>query len=157
MEQGTGGRVAAAESTRHARPPLRWLVLALAFVRSRKNGMLGLKNIMASGRPFAILRKPSHRSPPVSNCVRLPSTRGKFVRDDWRAWLPQAKAQVFDTQVHRLESSYVMLSVSLDEAIALRHRGFPSKSLHAGGITSDLSKLLNHTLAGLLRALSEHA
>src|SRR5260370_14543666 len=111
---------------------------------------------MASGQLFAILRKPSHRRPPVSNCVRLPSTRGKFVRDDWRAWLPQAKAQVFDTQVHRLESSYVMLSVSLDEAIALRPRGFPSKPVQAGGITSDLCKRLTHTLPGLLHDLSAH-
>jgi len=93
----------------------------------------------------------------VNNRVRLPFTRGKIVRDDWRAWLPQAKAQVFDTQVHRLESSYVMWSVSLDEAIALWQRGLPGKSVQAVGITSDLCKLLTQTLAGLLRALSEHA
>lgn len=93
----------------------------------------------------------------MNNGVRFPATRGKFVRQDWRAWLPEAKAQVFDIQVHRLESSYVMWSVSLDEAIALRHRGLPNKSVQAVSITSDLCKLLTQTLAGLLRALSEHA
>jgi len=93
----------------------------------------------------------------VNDCVRPPSARGKSVKDDWRAWLPEAKALVFNKQVHELESNYVMLSVSLDEAIELRQLGQPSKSLQAVGITSGLCGLLTHTLAGLLRALSEHA
>jgi len=71
--------------------------------------------------------------------------------------LPEAKAKVFDRQVHQLESNYVMLSVSLDEAIELRQLGQPVKSLQAVAITSGLCKLLTQTLAGLLRALSEHA
>jgi len=93
----------------------------------------------------------------VEDCDRPLSTRGKSVKDDWRAWLPEAKAQVFHQQVHDLESSYVMLSVSLDEAIELRQLGHPGKSLEALGITSGLCKLMTQALAGLLRALSEHA
>jgi hypothetical protein len=93
----------------------------------------------------------------VKDCVRPPSARGKSVKDDWRAWLPEAKAVVFNKQVHELESSYVMLSVSLDEAIELRQLGQSAKSLQAVGITSGLCRLLTQTLAGLLRALSEHA
>ena len=77
----------------------------------------------------------------MKDCDRTP-TRGRSVKDDWRAWLPAAKAQVFDMQVHRLESSYVMLSVSLDEALELRHLGHPGKSLLAVGITSGLCRLL---------------
>src|SRR5258708_7463859 len=50
-----------------------------------------------------------------------------------------------------------MLSVWLDEAIELRQMGEPGKSLQAVGITSGLCKLLTQMLAGLLRALSEHA
>src|SRR5258708_10878892 len=50
-----------------------------------------------------------------------------------------------------------MLSVSLDEALELRHLGLPGKSLLAVGITSGLCKLLTQPLTGLLRALSEHA
>jgi hypothetical protein len=92
----------------------------------------------------------------VKDYVR-PSARGKSVRDDWRAWLPDAKAQVFDKQVQRLESNYVMLSVSLNEALELRHQGEPGKSLQAVGMTSGLCRLLTETLSGLLRALSEHA
>jgi len=93
----------------------------------------------------------------VNGCVRPLSARGKSVKDDWRAWLPEAKAVVFNQQVHQLESSYVMLSVSLDEAIELRQMGQPGKSLQAVGITSGLCRLLTQMLAGLLRALSEHA
>jgi hypothetical protein len=93
----------------------------------------------------------------VNDCVRPLSARGKSVKDDWRAWLPEAKAVVFNKQVHELESSYVMLSVSLDEAIELRQLGQPGKSLQAVGITSGLCRLLTHALGGLLRALSEHA
>jgi len=93
----------------------------------------------------------------VNDFVRPPSARGKSVKDDWRAWLPEAKAQVFKKQVHELESSYGMLSVLLDEAIELRELGYPAKSSQAVGITSGLCKLLTEMLAGLLRALSEHA
>jgi hypothetical protein len=92
----------------------------------------------------------------VKDCVRTP-TRGKSVKDDWRAWLKEEKAQLFHKYVHDLESSYAMFSVSLDEAIELRHLGQPGKSLQALGVTSGLCKLLTQTLAGLLRALSEHA
>jgi len=90
----------------------------------------------------------------VKDCV---GTRGKSVKDDWRAWLPEAKAHIFHDQVHQLESNYVMLSVSLDEAIELEQMGQPGKSQQAVGITSSLCKLLTQTLGGLLRALSEHA
>jgi len=93
----------------------------------------------------------------VNDCVRPLSARGKSVKDDWRAWLPEAKTVVFNKQVHRLESNYVMLSVSLNEAIELRQLGQPGKSMQAVGITSGLCRLLTQTLAGLLRALSEHA
>ena len=92
----------------------------------------------------------------MKDCDR-PPTRGRSVKDDWRAWLPDAKAQVFDREVQRLESSYVMLSVSLNEAMELRQLGQPGKSLQAVGMTSGLCRLLTQMLAGFLRALSEHA
>ena len=85
------------------------------------------------------------------------SLRGNSVQDDWRAGLPREKAQVYNQHVHELESSYAMLSVSLNEAIELRQVGQPGKSQLAVGITSELCKLLTQTLVGLLHALSEHA
>jgi hypothetical protein len=93
----------------------------------------------------------------VNDCARPLSLRGNSVKDDWRAGLPKEKAQVFHKYVHKLEASYIMLSVSLDEAIELRQLGLPGKSLQAVGITSELCKLLTEALTGLLRALSEHA
>jgi len=84
-----------------------------------------------------------------------PSCRGKSVKDDWRAWLPEEKAQVFHKQVHELESSYAMLSVSLMSyrtAAAGRTRQISA----AVGITSGLAAADPDAL-GLLRALSEHA
>jgi hypothetical protein len=93
----------------------------------------------------------------VKDPIRPPSARGPSVKDDWRAWLPEAKAQVFDEHVRELESCYAMLSVSLDEALELSHLGDPGKSLLAVGMTSGLCQLLTRPLSGLLRALSEHA
>src|SRR5216683_2957335 len=108
-------------------------------------------------RSFCYTHEPVLRRTPVKDCVCPLSTRGKSVKDDWRAWLPEAKALVFNQQVHELESSYVMLSVSLDEAIELEQMGQPDKSQQAVGITSGLCRLLTQALGGLLRALSEHA
>src|SRR5713226_10664949 len=113
-------------------------------------------NTLAYGIVFAILATLSLRRAPVKDSIR-PPIRGKSVQDDWRAWLPEAKEQVFRKQVHQLESSYVMLSVSLDEAIELEQMGQTGKSHQAVGITSGLCKLLTQALGGLLRALSEHA
>jgi hypothetical protein len=85
------------------------------------------------------------------------SLRGDSVQADWRAGLPKEKAQVYNQHVHELESSYAMLSVSLNEAIELRHLGQSGKSQQAVSITGDLCKLLTQALGGLLHALSEHA
>lgn len=85
------------------------------------------------------------------------SARGTSVKEDWRAWLPEGKAQVFHSQVRDLDSTYTMFSVSLNEAMELRRAGQLGKSLLAVGITSELSRLLTEQLAGVLRGLSLHA
>jgi hypothetical protein len=92
----------------------------------------------------------------VNDYAGTPSLRGT-VQADWRAGLPKEKAEVYNKHVHELESSYAMLSVSLNEAIELRQLGQPGKSQLAVGITSALCKLLTQALGGLLHALSEHA
>ena len=51
------------------------------------------------------------------------SGRRGTVQDDWRARLPEEKLIVFTAYVRRLDSTYDMLSVSLDEALALRQEG----------------------------------
>lgn len=93
----------------------------------------------------------------MKDSSRPPSARGTSVQQDWRAWLPEEKARVFRAYELHLESLYNMFSVSLDEAIGLRHEGLRAKSLKALGMTSELCELLTRPLAGMLRALRDHA
>ena len=79
------------------------------------------------------------------------------VQDDWCAWLPHDKAQVFDAYVQELETLYNMFSVALNEALELRQSGLISKSYRAVHMTPELCSRLASSLAGLLRALGEHA
>jgi hypothetical protein len=93
----------------------------------------------------------------VNDRVRVPSARGMSVKDDWRAWLPQEKNRVFCSYVRQLEVSYNMLSISLDEALELRHCGQFSKASQAVCVTPELCTRFANTLVSLLWSLSEHA
>ncbi len=79
------------------------------------------------------------------------------VQDDWRAWLPQDKARVFDEHGRQLESVYAMLSVALDEALGFRRTGMLAKSYQAIGVTPDLAARLAGRVSALLRGLGGHA
>jgi hypothetical protein len=85
------------------------------------------------------------------------SGRRGTVQEDWRARLPEEKLKVFTAYVRRLESRYGMLSVSLNEALALRHEGRLMKSCEAVNVTPSLCARLTEPLAALIRVLSEHA
>jgi hypothetical protein len=89
--------------------------------------------------------------------VRAPSARGTSVKEDWRAWLPEEKNEVFRACVQQLEVSYGMLSVSLNEAIGLRQAGLLAKSSQTVYVTAALCSRLTDPLAATLRALAEHA
>ncbi|MBZ5700795.1 MAG: hypothetical protein LAN84_03020 [Acidobacteriia bacterium] len=86
---------------------------------------------------------------------RTPSLPGRFssVQEDWCAWLPQPQASTFETLSQQLETSYTMLSVSLNEAMALRLRGQIARSLQAVAVSGELSRLLTQPLETLLRAI----
>jgi hypothetical protein len=77
--------------------------------------------------------------------------------DDWRAWLPEEKDNVYRAYVQHLEASYIMLSVSLNEAIELRQVGCLTKSSQVVYVTSTLCSRLTDPLAATLRALGDHA
>lgn len=79
------------------------------------------------------------------------------VQDDWRAWLPEEKAQVFFAHVEQLEAVYTMFSVALNEALELRRTGSISKSYQAVYVTPGLCARLAARLSALLRALADHA
>jgi hypothetical protein len=93
----------------------------------------------------------------VNDRARVSAARGLSVRDDWRAWLPDEKYRIFRTYVRDLEVSYNMLSVSLDEALELRHHGRFSKASQAVCVTPELCARFANPLVALLWSLSEHA
>jgi hypothetical protein len=79
------------------------------------------------------------------------------VHDDWCAWLPREKAQIFDEHVRQLESVYMMFSIALNEAIEFRQTGKFLKSYQAVGMTPDLAARLSSHVGALLRGLAGHA
>jgi hypothetical protein len=85
------------------------------------------------------------------------SGRRGTVQDDWRARLPEEKLKVFAAYVRRLESTYGMLSVSLNEALALRQEGRLIKCCQAVNVTPSLCARMSEALASLIRVLGEHA
>lgn len=93
----------------------------------------------------------------MNDLGRAPSARGMSVRDDWRASLPDEKYRVFRSYEQLLETPYNMLSVSLDEALALRHSGRSLKASQAVCVIPELCERFANPLVALLWSLSEHA
>jgi hypothetical protein len=86
----------------------------------------------------------------------LPS-RFSSVQEDWSAWLPPAKAEVFDSCVHQLELFYGMFSVSLNEALELRRTGKSGHSCRVIFVIPGLCARLAVPLERVLHTLGEHA
>jgi hypothetical protein len=81
---------------------------------------------------------------------------GATVQADWLGWLPEAKMRAFRVYAEEFEARYLMLSVSLNEAIALRNHGAQSKSYQVVLITPPLCERLTGSLEGMLWSLGEH-
>ena len=86
----------------------------------------------------------------------LPS-RFSSVQEDWSAWLPPAKAEVFDSCVQQLELFYGMFSVSLNEALELRRTGKSGHSCRVIVVVPGLCARLAVPLERVLHTLGEHA
>jgi hypothetical protein len=97
------------------------------------------------------------RGPLVNDGTRSLSEPCSSVQQDWRVWLPEEKAQIFYKHQHDLESLYYMFSISLNEAIELKHIGLLARSLEAIAMASELCERLTGALAAMLRALHGHA
>jgi len=82
---------------------------------------------------------------------------GASVQADWYGWLPDAKLQAFRVYSDEFEACYVMLSVSLDEAMGLRDSGSLRQSFQVVDVTPALCSRLTDRLQGLLSSLDEHA
>ena len=81
---------------------------------------------------------------------------GASVQADWFGWLPEAKMHAFRVYAEEFEARYLMLSVSLNEAIGLRNHGSQSKSYQLVLIAPPLCERLTNSLEGMLCSLGEH-
>lgn len=79
----------------------------------------------------------------------------RSVSDDWIAAIPREKARVFDAVVQRWESTYAMMSVSLDDAISVRSRGELVCARQYVAMSADLLAQLAAELIGACRCLSD--
>jgi hypothetical protein len=79
------------------------------------------------------------------------------VQEDWSAWLPPVKAELFESCAHQFELFYRMFSVSLNEALELRRTGKSAHSCRAVFVMPALCARLAVPLERMLRILREHA
>jgi len=117
----------------------------------------GTSKMSFFSRVFAILPRLLPGRTSVRNHVRPPSARSTSVHEDWCTPLPEEKLATFKNYEQVLEATYTMLSVSLNEALELRHSGHLAKSYQAVCVTPALCTRLTEPLAALLRSLAEHA
>ena len=89
--------------------------------------------------------------------TRARSRRYDSVQQDWRAILPEAKAAFFQNHTEELENTYLMLSISLDEAIEFRLSGWAAKAFQAIGVTPELSSLLACRMGAVLDSMKQQA
>jgi hypothetical protein len=82
------------------------------------------------------------------------SSSRRSVSDDWIAWLPRDKVQLFDAVVHRWETFYAMMSVSLDDALSLRARGELVRARQQVSVSADLLERLAASLISACGVLS---
>lgn len=83
--------------------------------------------------------------------------RSDSVSTDWRTPLSHAKSHSYCSALHRLETTYLMFSVTLDEAIGMRRRGHISKAYQVLAVAPALCQKLTFPLVALLHAMMLHA
>jgi hypothetical protein len=90
--------------------------------------------------------------------VRTPSTqvRTGSVSQDWRSPLNEEKSHTYLLCVRRLETSYAMFSVSLDESFGMRRHGRTVKAHQMLSVAPALCQRLACPLQSLLRSMLEH-
>jgi len=87
----------------------------------------------------------------------VPARRYDSVQQDWRSILPIAKASLFTDHTGKLENAYLMLSVSLNEAISLNQTGHFAKASQGMGVLADLCSGLALRINAVLHAMSQYA
>jgi hypothetical protein len=81
----------------------------------------------------------------------------RTVLQDWRAQLSREKAALFCSVRGKLETSYSVYSVVLDEALASRREGRLGVARDHAGVSAELCERFAADLEGMLDALERHA
>jgi hypothetical protein len=89
--------------------------------------------------------------------TRAPVRRYSSVQQDWRAILPYAKGALFADHTEQLESTYLMFSVSLNEAIGLQQEGRSDTASREIGVVGELCARLALRINAVLHAMRQHA
>ncbi len=82
--------------------------------------------------------------------------RSRSVHEDWFAWIPNEMDQLFDATRKELESSDFILSVTLDEALALCKGGQFESAKERANIIVGLFDRLAVRVGHVIRAIKDH-
>jgi hypothetical protein len=82
--------------------------------------------------------------------------RSRSVREDWFAWLPNEMDRLFDATRGELESSNVIVSITLDEALSLCERREFDRALEYCEVFADLFDRLAQRLSLVIHTVKEH-
>ena len=88
--------------------------------------------------------------------ARAQPRRYDSVQQDWRAILPGDKALLFIQHTSELENAYMMFSVSLNEAMALRRKGESTRACQEIGVVGELCSRLVVRINALLHTMRQH-
>lgn len=89
--------------------------------------------------------------------TRAPSRRYDSVRQDWRAILPELKADFFEIHTRELEKNYIIFSIALNEALDYRRQGLSSKACQVVGVASELCSLFALRVSSVLHSMRQRA
>jgi hypothetical protein len=87
---------------------------------------------------------------------RAAARRYDSVQQDWRAFLPYAKASLFTGHTEQLEHAYVMFSVSLNEAINYKRKGDSAKAGQGLRVVGELCAHLALRINAVLHAMRQY-
>ncbi len=88
--------------------------------------------------------------------ARRARQRASTVRTDWFAWLPEEMDQLFEFTRSDLECSNTILSVTLDEALALCEQGEYAFARERAGVLVELFDRLADRLRLVIRTIENH-
>lgn len=82
--------------------------------------------------------------------------RSRSVREDWFAWLPNEMDRLFDATRSELESSNVILSIALEEALSLCEQREFERAMEYSAVFADLFDRLANRLSLIVHTIREH-